>query len=312
MSNVHIPVLLNESIAGLNVQPNNIYVDMTLGRGGHFAEILKKLNNTGFALGIDQDDEAIKECFNKLNKTNYRNYKIVKNNFKNIDQILNEFSLDKVDGFIFDLGVSSPQFDNPDRGFSYQHNGKLDMRMDQNNTLDAYKVVNTYELEKLEKIFREYGEEKFAYSISKNIIEYRKKKDIETTFELVDIIKKSIPKKYLEKKGHPAKQVFQALRIEVNDELNSLKKALISCLEHLKVNGRICVISFHSLEDKIVKYIFKEKTEKNSIYMNRNLIIDKKNNFKLINKKVIIPDADEASNNRRSKSAKLRIIERIC
>ena len=257
--NNHIPVLLNETINGLDIKKDGIYVDLTLGRGGHSKEILKHLKK-GRLIAVDQDDNAIEES-----KENLKQYldrvTIVRDNFKNIKKILGNLNIDKVDGILMDLGVSSPQFDNPDRGFSYRFDGPLDMRMNKDNCLNAYDVVNNYSLEKLNTIFKIYGDEKYSYQIAKNIVKERQIKPINTTFELVDIIKKSLPYKQLSKKGHPAKQVFQAIRIEVNDELNVLKKALIDCLDLLNKHGRIACITFHSGEDKIVKTIFNDKTK---------------------------------------------------
>ena len=310
-SNYHYSVMLNESIDGLNIKENGIYVDCTLGRGGHASKILSQLK-TGLLIGIDQDQEAIdysKELLSSISS----NYKIVKNNFRNIDKILEELNINKIDGAIYDLGVSSPQFDEDYRGFSYKFDSELDMRMDQNNPLTAKYIVNNYSLNDLVRIFKEYGEEKYSYSIAKNIVEQRKSKEISTTFDLVEIIKKSKPTKELNKKGHPAKQIFQALRIEVNDELNALEDSLNKILKLLNVGGRLVVISFHSLEDRIVKNIFKENSvvEGNRI----NEIIDPKNikqaNYRSINKKVIIPSDEELEENSRSKSAKLRILERL-
>ena len=303
--------MLNESIDGLNIKENGIYVDCTLGRGGHASKILSQLK-TGLLIGIDQDQEAIdysKELLSSISS----NYKIVKNNFRNIDKILEELNINKIDGAVYDLGVSSPQFDEDYRGFSYKFDSELDMRMDQNNPLTAKHIVNNYSLNDLVRIFKEYGEEKYSYSIAKNIVEQRKSKEISTTFDLVEIIKKSKPTKELNKKGHPAKQIFQALRIEVNDELNALEDSLNKILKLLNVGGRLVVISFHSLEDRIVKNIFKENSvvEGNRI----NEIIDPKNikqaNYRSINKKVIIPSDKELEENSRSKSAKLRILERL-
>lgn len=303
--------MLNESIDGLNIKENGIYVDCTLGRGGHASKILSQLK-TGLLIGIDQDQEAIdysKELLSSISS----NYKIVKNNFRNIDKILEELNINNIDGAIYDLGVSSPQFDEDYRGFSYKFDSELDMRMDQNNPLTAKYIVNNYSLNDLVRIFKEYGEEKYSYSIAKNIVEQRKSKEISTTFDLVEIIKKSKPTKELNKKGHPAKQIFQALRIEVNDELNALEDSLNKILKLLNVGGRLVVISFHSLEDRIVKNIFKENSvvEGNRI----NEIIDPKNikqaNYRSINKKVIIPSDKELEENSRSKSAKLRILERL-
>ena len=232
----HIPVLLNEVIEGLNIKPSGIYLDLTVGRGGHSSEILARLK-TGRLIAVDQDEEAIKASQERLEKIS-NHFQIVRSNFSALDEILNSLGIEAVDGILMDLGVSSPQFDKGERGFSYNSDARLDMRMDQRQSLTAYEIVNTYSLQDLDKILREYGEEKYFYSIAKNIIKARETAPIETTFQLVDIIKKSKPMKELKKVGHPAKQVFQALRIAVNDELNVLVKALESALRHLKPGGR--------------------------------------------------------------------------
>lgn len=252
-----LSVLLNEVIEGLNIKENGIYIDATLGRAGHSKEILKRLKS-GLLVGIDQDDEALSYSKSLLAEVS-NNFQLVKGNFRDLDKIVKNLSLERVDGILFDLGVSSPQFDEDYRGFSYRYNNKLDMRMNQSSSLTAKIVVNTYSKNDLIRVFKEYGEEKYANSIASNIVKYRNNKEIETTFELVDIIKKSKPMKELNKAGHPAKQVFQAIRIEVNDELNALKEGLNKALDILSINGRVAVISFHSLEDKIVKNIFRER-----------------------------------------------------
>ena len=307
MSN-HIPVLLNEAIKGLNINQDGIYLDLTLGRGGHSKEIAKRLNK-GKLIAIDQDEIAIKESQNNL-KDYLDKIIIVRNNFKNIKSILNDLQIENVDGILIDLGVSSPQFDNPKRGFTYRFDGPLDMRMDQSQSLTAYDVVNKYSLQDLTKILKEYGDERYAYSIANGIVKYRKQKTIDTTLELVEVIKNSLPKKVLSNKGHPAKQSFQAIRIEVNDELNALKQTLDDCLSLLKKNGRLVVISFHSGEDKIVKTKFNQVSK---IIGNRLDIPDnhKPLEFKLITRHPIIADEKEINLNPRSKSAKLRIIEKI-
>lgn len=256
-SDYHLSVLLNEVIEGLNIKENGIYIDATLGRAGHSKEILKRLKS-GLLVGIDQDDEALSYSKSLLAEVS-NNFQLVKGNFRDLDKIVKNLSLERVDGILFDLGVSSPQFDEDYRGFSYRYNNKLDMRMNQSSSLTAKIVVNTYSKNDLIRVFKEYGEEKYANSIASNIVKYRNNKEIETTFELVDIIKKSKPMKELNKAGHPAKQVFQAIRIEVNDELNALKEGLNKALDILSINGRVAVISFHSLEDKIVKNIFRER-----------------------------------------------------
>lgn len=303
----HIPVLLKETIDGLNIQKDGIYVDMTLGRGGHSSEILKRLKS-GKLYCFDQDQQAINESKDRLEKIS-NNFTLIHSNFNNIKQKLEEYGVKKVDGVLFDLGVSSAQFDESDRGFSYRFDAKLDMRMDQSNSLSAYDVVNEYSLQELLKIFKEYGEEKYSYSIAKNIIKARAIKPIETTFELVDIIKASKPMKELSKVGHPAKQVFQAIRIEVNDELGVLKRALTDSLSILASKGRICVITFNSLEDRIVKDIFKSVAidSEGSRYLP---LSNKEIEFSLVNRKVITASEEELLSNNRAKPAKLRIIER--
>ena len=250
----HIPVLLNEVIEGLDIKKDGTYVDLTLGRAGHSSKIVEKLDN-GCLIGVDQDETAIRESSERLAR--YENkVRIVRSNFRKIKEILNQLNIDKVDGILMDLGVSSPQLDVAERGFSYHYDGPLDMRMDQSRNLTAYDIVNSYDIKELTRVLRDYGDEKYAYQISKNIIKARQNKPIETTFEVVDIIKASKPMRELAKVGHPAKQTFQALRIETNDELNALKDALNDSLESLKSGGRLAVITFHSGEDRIVKTLF--------------------------------------------------------
>ena len=301
----HIPVLLNEVIAGLNIKPSGIYLDLTVGRGGHSCEILKRLT-TGKLIAVDQDEEAIIASNARLKEIG-SNFIVVRDNFSNLENILKDQGVSEVDGILMDLGVSSPQFDKGERGFSYKEDARLDMRMDQRQDLTAYQIVNTYSLEDLNQIFREYGEEKYSFSIAKNIIKDRETAPIETTFQLVEIIKKSKPMKELKKVGHPAKQVFQALRIAVNDELNVLIKTLKVALAHLAPNGRLAVITFHSGEDRIVKNIFKEA----AVDVGNRIdgpMIQKEKEFALINHKPITASEDELENNHRSASAKLRII----
>lgn len=303
----HIPVLLKETIDGLNVQPNGIYVDGTLGRGGHSSEVLKKLIG-GHLYCFDQDQQALDESYSRLEKIS-NNFTLIKSNFANLKAELAKRNVYKIDGAMFDLGVSSAQFDEQDRGFSYRFDARLDMRMNQESSLSAYDVVNSYSLNDLTRIIRDYGEEKFAYQIARNIVKAREVKPVETTFDLVDIIKKSLPNKVLSKPGHPAKQTFQAIRIEVNKELEVLKIALKDALELLNSRGRICVITFNSLEDRIVKDMFNSLTKDDS---SRKLpSLNKEINYRLINRKVIIASEEELEMNNRSKSAKLRIIERI-
>lgn len=304
----HIPVLLNETIEGLNIKPNGIYVDLTLGRAGHSSEILKRLNKDGLLIGVDQDKEAIEESDKRLSKI-ASNYKLVKSNFVNFEDILTSLNIDKVDGVLMDLGVSSPQFDESSRGFSYRYDAPLDMRMDVEQKLTAKEVINTYPEAELRKIFYEYGEDKYSASIAHNIVKSRAVKPIETTFELVDIIKRSKPAKELKKVGHPAKQIFQALRIEVNNELNVLKETLGQVVHHLNSHGRLAVITFHSLEDKIVKKLFKELTVVEGNRTNFPLVREEKD-YILITRKGIRPSENELENNHRSASSTLRIIEK--
>lgn len=305
----HISVLLNESIQQLNIKKNGVYVDCTLGGGGHSSEILKRIPN-GHLYAFDQDSFAINTADEKLKKI-ASDYTLINENFVNIKVALEEENVYGVDGILYDLGVSSFQLDIPERGFSYRFDGPLDMRMDQTAELDAYTVVNTYDEKSLVRILFEYGEEKFARLIARKIVSEREKKPIETTLELVEIIKKALPASALRNSSHPAKQTFQAIRIEVNHELDILKKALEDGLSLLNKNGRMVVITFHSLEDRIVKKLFKEKTTlqlpKDLPYIPEGYEIE----FKLINSKVILPSESEISNNLRSHSAKMRVIEKI-
>ena len=301
----HIPVLLNEVIDGLNIKPSGIYVDLTVGRGGHSSQILSHLT-TGRLIAVDQDEEAIIASNARLKEVG-NNFVVVRSNFSNLENILSDLGVSHVDGILMDLGVSSPQFDKGERGFSYKEDARLDMRMDQRQDLTAYQIVNTYSLQDLTKILQEYGEEKYSYSIAKNIIKAREISPIETTTQLVEIIKKSKPMKELKKVGHPAKQVFQALRIAVNDELNVLTKTLKVALAHLAPGGRLAVITFHSGEDRIVKNIFKEA----AVDIGNRIdgpVTTKEKEFDLINHKPITASEDELERNHRSASAKLRII----
>lgn len=302
----HIPVLLNEVIENLNIRDGLTYVDMTLGGAGHSLQILKRIPN-GFLYGFDQDEYAINKA--KINLANFSNYKIINTNFINAKETLKELGITQVDGILFDIGVSSFQFDIPDRGFSYKYDSELDMRMNQNQTLTAKEIINTYKYEALVDIFFKYGEEKFARSIAKNIIKTRAVKLINTTYDLVDVIKFSLPNKELRKKGHPAKKVFQALRIAVNDELNVLKKGLEDAISLLAPKGRIAIITFHSLEDRICKQMFK-KYSKIDIPDGVPIIITEKPLLKLVNRKVITASENELKNNNRAHSAKLRVIEK--
>ena len=300
---MHKSVLLNECIQNLNLKDDSVIVDCTLGYGGHSSEILKRIPK-GFLYAFDQDKEAIQSASQRLNEINC-NYQIINDNFVNIDKYI----IDKVDGVLFDLGVSSPQLDEEERGFSFHKDARLDMRMYREKELDAYKVVNEYSFDDLNRIIRDYGEEKYSFSIARDIVEKRKIKKIETTFELVDIIKDAVPMKY-KREHHPARKTFQAIRIEVNDELNVFRKALTKALDLLKVNGRICVITFHSLEDKICKDIFNEVTKNIDGYKDMP-IIPKELEPKFKKIKTIEPSKEELDENNRSRSAKLRVIEKI-
>lgn len=306
---MHISVLKDELINNLNLKEDSIIVDGTLGYAGDSSIILERIKK-GFLFAFDQDSEAIEYSTNVLNKIG-TNFTIIKSNFVNLKQELNKRGIEKIDGAIFDLGVSSPQLDNGRRGFSYHGDARLDMRMDKDNPLDAYYVVNNYDLNDLTRIFRDYGEDKFAYQIAKKIVKQREEKPIETTLELVEAIKSAVPEKEKRKK-HPAKQIFQAIRIEVNHELDVIKPALEQALEMLNVGGRVEVITFHSLEDKIVKKYFKEVCSiDDKIKGLPNIPKEYLPDFKLVVNKAIIPTDKELENNNRARSAKLRIIERV-
>jgi len=306
----HIPVLLNETIEGLNIKPNGIYVDCTMGGAGHASEILKRLNEKGHLYCFDQDDYAINRG-NLALKQIGNNYTIIKSNFANIKDELAKINVLQVDGILYDLGVSSFQFDIADRGFSYNKDAILDMRMDPNQYLRAYDIVNYYSLDELKKIFYQYGEEKFSANIAKKIIQKRAIKPIETTSQLVDVIFEAVPAYVRRKAGHPAKKVFQALRIAVNDELNVFERSLKDALTILRSNGRIAVISFHSLEDRITKNIFRENVD---VKLPKGLPVkdaDIVRKFVLVNNKVITANEEELVVNNRAHSAKLRIIEKL-
>ena len=302
---MHESVLLTESIKYLNLNKKSIIVDCTLGYAGHSSNILKQIKE-GYLYAFDQDQEAIKEADKKLKQIG-TNYEIINTNFVNLKEEIKKRT-DKVDGILFDLGVSSPQLDEDYRGFSFHKEAKLDMRMNQNQKLNAYDVVNNYSQEELIKIFKIYGEEKYANSIAKGITKERNIKQIETTLELAEIIKENVPEKY-RRKSHPARKIFQAIRIEVNDELNVFEKALKGALDIIKPGGRICVITFHSLEDKICKNIFNEVSKLPKELQNLPVIPDEyKPKFKIIAN--ITPTKEEIEKNNRSRSARLRVIER--
>ncbi len=302
----HIPVLLNETIEGLNIKPNGIYVDGTIGGAGHSKKIIEKLSNQGLLIGIDRDEEALKAA--KENLSGYSNFKLVHGNHDDIKNILKSLNIEKVDGVLLDLGVSSYQLDEKERGFSYNSDNLLDMRMDKSQKLSAVDVVNKYSEEELSKIIYEYGEERFSKSIAKNICIERKIKPITTTKQLVEIIEKSKP---FAKDGHPAKRTFQAIRIEVNNEIKPLFETAINTIDCLKQDGRLCIITFHSLEDRAVKDAFIEAQGKCTCP--RDLpycVCNYKSLGKIITKKPIEANQDEIKENSRSKSAKLRIFER--
>lgn len=306
----HVPVMLNEVLEGLNIKEDGIYVDGTLGGAGHSTEIVKRLS-TGKLIGIDQDENAIKKSKEVLADYSDRTI-IVKDNFKNIKNVLNTLGINKVDGILLDLGVSSHQLDEEERGFSYNKDAPLDMRMDRSNSFSAWDVVNKYSEKELEKIIWDFGEEKWAKRIAKFIVEERREAPIDTTFELVSVIKKAIPKKVRSQGGHPARKTFQAIRIEVNQELDILKNSILNANEVLNESGRLCIITFHSLEDRIVKDTFK--------YLNKDCICppefpvctcNKKRELKILTRKPIIPSEEEIETNPRSRSAKLRIGEKV-
>ena len=305
----HYSVMLPESIEGLNIKEDGIYVDATLGYGGHSSEILKKLTK-GHLYSFDQDQEAINDSKKRLLEIG-NNFTIIYSNFVNMKEKLKEQGITKVDGILFDLGLSSPQIDNKDRGFTFMTDAPLDMRMDTAKELTASKIVNTYSIEELSNIFFIYGEEKMSKIIAKKIVSERLNKEIKTTKELVKIIESAVGAKYFNK-NHPERQIFQAIRIEVNGELTVLKKVLPDAIDLLNKKGRISVITFHSLEDRIVKQVFKKDSEVDELVKGLPIIPEQyQPKLKLINKKPILPSEQELSENSRSRSAKLRIVERI-
>lgn len=309
----HKSVLLKECIDNLEIKQNGIYIDCTLGGAGHSKEILKLLDKNGVLIGIDQDSDAINEARNVLNSINGQGkFFICKSNFCNLENILSELEIKSVDGILMDLGVSSYQLDEGERGFSYNKEAKLDMRMDKESKLTAEEIVNKYSEFELKKIFFEYGEEKWSARIAKFIIEARAEKHIVTTFDLVDIIKKAIPASARRDGPHPAKRTFQAIRIEVNKELDVLKDTISKATSLLNIGGRLCVITFHSLEDRIVKQVFSHLSRKCNCPKELPICICKNSpKYKLITRKPIIPSELELNENNRSRSAKLRVIERI-
>ncbi len=305
---IHKSVLLNEAIEYLNINPEGIYVDATTGGGGHSKEILKRLT-TGHLYCFDQDEYAIGRANEVLSEVG-SNFTFIKSNFVNLKEELNKLGVTKIDGILYDLGVSSFQFDIPERGFSYNYDAKLDMRMDQEKELTAEYIVNNYSLDELSNIFFRYGEDSNSRMIAKGIVEARKTKRIETTFELVDVIKKSLPQKVLNMKGHPAKKIFQALRIAVNDELRVFEVSVNQALDMLNKDGRVVVITFHSLEDRICKVVFKERS---TVNIPKGLPINniKGADYELVNKHPILPSEEELEYNNRAHSAKMRVIKKV-
>lgn len=303
----HKSVLLQECIDGLSIKPDGIYVDGTMGGAGHSKEIAKKISKKGLLIGIDRDEEAI--CVAKERLKDFPNVKFIHDNHDNIIEILEDLNLSGVDGILLDLGVSSYQLDERNRGFSYIGEAELDMRMDKTQKLTAKTVVNKYQEEELAKILWEYGEEKFSRRIAKSICEYRKTKTIETTLELVQIIEKCVPKS---KDGHPAKRSFQAIRIEVNNEIEPLYDTVKNCISCLNSGGRLCIITFHSLEDRAVKNAYIEASGKCTCPPGLPYCVcGAKSLGKIITRKPILPSEEEQEENSRSRSAKLRIFEKM-
>ena len=306
----HNPIMLKEVLEGLNINPSGIYLDCTLGGAGHSEEILKRLNARGLLIGIDKDDDAIAYSSQRLK--GYKNKLIVKADFKDVKRVLDKHNIGSIDGALIDLGISSHQIDDGARGFSFLREGRLDMRMDKTQELSAYEVVNYYPEDRLVKILYEYGEESFAKAIVRKIVEQRKVKPIETTLELKDIIESALPKKVIYKSGGASKKTFQAIRIEVNGELDRLDSTLEYLISKLKSGGRLAVLSFHSLEDRIVKRVF--KTESTDCLCPSGVpicVCGHKKSIRLINKKPIIASAEEVKQNPRSAPAKLRVVEKI-
>lgn len=306
----HVSVLLNECIEGLIIKENGIYLDGTLGGAGHSSEIVKKLESAGTLIGVDQDMDAILASKEKLK--GFQNVIYVHNNFSNIRSILQKLNIDGVDGILLDLGVSSHQLDVPERGFSYMNDAPLDMRMDMTSDFSAKEVVNEYSREELLRVVRDYGEERWASRIAEFIVRERINKPIKTTFELVEIIKAAIPAAARREGPHPAKRTFQAIRIEVNKELEILQNAVNDCISVLNPGGRLCIITFHSLEDRIVKNVYRERENPCTCPPSFPICVcNKKPDIKIITKKPVVPTEEELGINPRSRSAKLRIAEKI-
>lgn len=307
----HVSVMLNETIDYLNIKEDGVYVDCTLGGAGHALYLLNQLNDKGRLIAIDQDLTAIENAKEVL-KEHLHKVTFVHNNFRELTNILNELEIEKVDGIYYDLGVSSPQLDVPERGFSYHNDAKLDMRMDQTQSLSAYEVVNQWSYEALVRIFFRYGEEKFSKQIARRIEAHREQQPIETTLELVDVIKEGIPAKARRKGGHPAKRVFQAIRIAVNDELSAFEDSVEQAIECVKVGGRISVITFHSLEDRLCKQIFQEFEKGPDVPRGLPVIPEAYTpKLKRVNRKPITATDDDLNENNRARSAKLRVAEML-
>ena len=305
----HVSVMLNETIDYLNIKEDGVYVDCTVGGAGHALYLLNQLNDKGRLIAIDQDLTAIENAKEVL-KEHLHKVTFVHNNFRELTNILNELEIEKVDGIYYDLGVSSPQLDVPERGFSYHNDAKLDMRMDQTQSLSAYEVVNQWSYEALVRIFFRYGEEKFSKQIARRIEAHREQQPIETTLELVDVIKEGIPAKARRKGGHPAKRVFQAIRIAVNDELSAFEDSVEQAIECVKVGGRISVITFHSLEDRLCKQIFQEFEKGPDVPRGLPVIPEAYTpKLKRVNRKPITATDDDLNENNRARSAKLRVAE---
>ncbi|ULW65712.1 16S rRNA (cytosine(1402)-N(4))-methyltransferase RsmH [Staphylococcus aureus] len=305
----HISVMLNETIDYLNVKENGVYIDCTLGGAGHALYLLNQLNDDGRLIAIDQDQTAIDNAKEVL-KDHLHKVTFVLSNFRELTQILKDLNIEKVDGIYYDLGVSSPQLDIPERGFSYHHDATLDMRMDQTQELTAYEIVNNWSYEALVKIFYRYGEEKFSKQIARRIEAHREQQPITTTLELVDIIKEGIPAKARRKGGHPAKRVFQALRIAVNDELSAFEDSIEQAIELVKVDGRISVITFHSLEDRLCKQVFQEYEKGPEVPRGLPVIPEAYTpKLKRVNRKPITATEEDLDDNNRARSAKLRVAE---
>ncbi|ADF41101.1 16S rRNA (cytosine(1402)-N(4))-methyltransferase RsmH [Priestia megaterium] len=307
----HTTVLLKEAAEGLNIKPDGVYVDCTLGGAGHSEYIVKQLSEKGKLIAFDQDDVALANAKEKLAPYLDRVI-LIKSNFRYLKEQLMEHGIEEVDGVLFDLGVSSPQLDTPERGFSFHHDAPLDMRMDQNSMFSAYNVVNEWPYEKLVKIFFQYGEEKFSKQIARKIEAYRESKPIETTLELVDLIKDGIPAPARRTGGHPAKRIFQAIRIAVNDELQVFEDAIEQAMDVIKKGGRVSVITFHSLEDRICKVAFKNASTVPQLPHGLPIIPEEfKPKMKVITRKPILPSEEEIEENKRARSAKLRIVEKL-